>query len=83
MKIYPNPCKSVTYVSIPHDLQPGSNLTVTNNHGDLVYEKSIEDIHPDIIPVDLSNCPYGLYRITIGNDMHQESNELLLLNSQN
>jgi len=79
MKIYPNPSKSTTYISVPEDLVSGCSLTVTNNSGDLVFSQEYAGISNMVIPLDLKNQPSGLYRITLGNEYQEVSNELLLL----
>lgn len=79
MKIYPNPSKSTAYVSIPGELASGYNLTITNTSGERVYEQAFGELSHVVIPLDLRNHPSGLYRVTLGNEVEEMSNDLLLL----
>ena len=81
MKIYPNPSKSTTYISVPEELVEGCNLTVTNTSGELVFEQDFAGMGNMVIPLDLRNQPSGLYRVTLDNGAHEVSNELLHLSA--
>ncbi len=83
MKIYPNPSRSTSYISIPAELVAECNLTVTNNHGEKVYEQTYTDVQTSLISLDMSNYPVGLYKVTVGNDVRHESKDLLLIAGKN
>ena len=40
MKIYPNPSRSTSYISIPEELVAECNLVVTNRQGETIHEQS-------------------------------------------
>jgi hypothetical protein len=83
MKIYPNPSISTSYISIPEELVTECNLIVTNNHGEKVHEQSYTDVSTSLISLDMSNHPVGLYKVTIANDVRNESKDLLLIAGKN
>ena len=68
MKIYPNPSRSTSYISIPKDLVKECNLIVTNKQGKKVHEQKYTDVRTSLIALDLSEHPAGLYNVCIGND---------------
>lgn len=79
MKIYPNPSRSTSYISIPEELISECNLTVTDNEGNKVVERSYTDVTTSLISLDMSEQPVGLYRVTVENHFHNESKDLLLI----
>jgi hypothetical protein len=79
MKIYPNPSKSTAYLSIPGELSSGYNLTITNTKGERVLEQVFGELSNVVIPLDLTNQPSGFYKVTLGNEVEEMSNDLLLL----
>ncbi len=83
MKIYPNPSRSTSYISIPEELVSECNLIVTNNHGEKIHEQSYSNVHTSLIALDMSKHPSGLYKVTVGNDVRNESRDLLLITTQN
>lgn len=83
MKIYPNPSRSTSYISIPEELVAECNLIVTNNQGEKILEQSYTDVSTSLISLDMSMHPAGLYRVTVGNDLRLESKDLLLITGKN
>lgn len=83
MKIYPNPSRSTSYISIPEELVSECNLIVTNNQGEKIHEQSYSDVHNSLISLDMSKHPAGLYKVTVGNDIRNETKDLLLITGQN
>lgn len=83
MKIYPNPSRSTSYISIPEELVSECNLIVTNNQGETIHEQSYSDVQTSLISLDMSKHPAGLYKVTVGNDIRNESRDLLMITTKN
>jgi hypothetical protein len=83
MKIYPNPTKSTTYISVPKEMEKGGKLTVTNRDGHLVCNTQFEENQFQLIPLDFTDQPNGFYKITLENEHASVSNELLNLSDIN
>jgi hypothetical protein len=82
MKVYPNPTKSTAYVSIPTSMTKGGSLTITNRGGEVVQESAFLENNFQLIPIDLSEHPNGLYKVSLNDDLQEVSYDLLNL-SQN
>lgn len=83
MKIYPNPSRSTSYISIPEELVSECNLIVTNNQGEKIHEQTYTDVSNSLISLDMSKHPVGLYKVTVGNETCRESKDLLLIAGKN
>jgi len=79
MKIYPNPSRSIAYVSIPAELKNGGQMVVRNKTGEVIEERSFSENDAHVIPVDLRNMPNGFYNISLVNESLEMSSELLSL----
>lgn len=77
MKIFPNPARSIAYVSIPTEMKKGGNLVIRNNTGEIIEEKSFAENNSQVIPLDLSGQPNGFYNVSLEDD-HMEMNSDLL-----
>jgi hypothetical protein len=83
MKIYPNPSRSKTYISVPEELKSGGTLTIKNKKGIVISEQAYARVESQLIPLDMSSQPYGIYEITLENEGHTASNDLINLGNLN
>ena len=79
MKVYPNPAKSLAYVSIPSEMKKGGNLIVRNKMGDIIEERAFTEHDARIIPLDLSGQPNGFYNVALVDETIDISTDLLNL----
>lgn len=83
MKIYPNPARSTTYISIPSEMKGKGNLTVTNSEGIVVEEREFSADTTRILSLDLTSQPNGFYKVFLADKNCEVSNEILNLVDQN
>ncbi len=79
MKIYPNPARSLAYVSIPDEMKKGGNMTVRNKVGEIIQECIFSENNANVIPVDLTGHPAGFYNVALADEACEISAELLNL----
>lgn len=83
MRIYPNPARSTTYISIPPEIKGKGNLTVTNREGIVVEERAFSADTTRILSLDLTNQPNGFYKVFLTDKNSEFSNEILNMVDQN
>jgi len=83
MRIYPNPSRSTTYISIPSQMKGKGNLTVTNRYGIVVEERAFSADEKNLLALDLSGQPNGLYNVYLSDEHLEVSKELLNLVNEN
>lgn len=83
MKVYPNPANAIAYISVPSEMKNGGNLTVTNKSGDTIFQQSFTESNTQLLPLDLSEQPNGMYKVTLGNEEQEVSYDFLNLNQVN
>lgn len=79
MKVYPNPARSLAYVSIPAELKKGGNLIIRNNSGEIIEERIFSENDAQIISLDFSGQPNGLYNVALDDGISEVSADLLNL----
>lgn len=82
MKVYPNPTRSKAFVSLPAGKAKGRNLIIKNKAGDIIQKLMLDDDNLQLLPIDFSSEPNGLYSVSLEDGVEKISYEILNL-SQN
>ena len=83
MKIYPNPARSTTYISIPSEMKDGGRLIVRNNFGAIVEKQNFTVEESKLIALDLRCHPNGVYNVSLSDDKLEVNSDLVKLVSSN
>lgn len=67
LRIYPNPNNGIFNIQLPKEEREGVRITVTNLMGQVVanLKSEIQNPQSEILPVDLTNQPSGIYFINV------------------
>lgn len=82
LKIYPNPFNPKTYLSFTVIRPNQLNLQVVNILGQVVYSNIYKDFvvgSNNIIEINMTNHPSGVYFLNLSNGKHRESQKMILL----
>jgi len=83
MKIYPNPTRSTAYISVPSEFINGGNLGVRNQGGEIIEARTFKGYDSQLLSLDLSKQPTGLYKVSLSDDSAEVSSDLLNLMNSN
>jgi hypothetical protein len=83
MKIYPNPARSTTYVSVPSDMKEKGKMIVRNNVGAIIEKRSYSLNDSRLLSLDLTSHPTGMYNVELTDGSMEVSSDLLNLVSCN
>jgi hypothetical protein len=79
IKLYPNPTNGGATLQVDTKNQLELNVKVYNNRGTVVYEeKGLNLNHSELIRMDLSNQPAGIYLVMVYNEQGKWVEKLIL-----
>jgi hypothetical protein len=65
MLMFPNPSRGETYLEVPANDNGDKLVVVTDLMGKKVFEKNYSQQNDNLLYLDLSNNPSGMYMVTV------------------
>ncbi len=75
LAIYPNPCIDMFYVSVTDQNALGSEISITNSIGELIWVEKLNSLNQAIA---VNHFSKGIYIVKISNNQSSSSKKLII-----
>lgn len=76
--IYPNPTSGEVFMNLMLDKQQTATVSISNSLGQVVYERTLNDVMQSSWQIDVRNQPAGLYHVTLKSNEKTITKRLVL-----